>query len=206
MRPANIKSRLKKVRGFTLIELMIVVVVMIVLATIAAPAIGDFLLRSRVRAAADDLVGQLALVRTQSMRMDRDVILYAVASGTAWCSGARQYVLPGGSVEGYTLATGTLTKCDCSDSTDVANCTVAGNRSVVDSGDYSGVEMSAGSGTSLQFDRKLGVLTDLTGATLSVRSTSKPTIYQINVVINPMGHAKACIPSGFVSFGGYPSC
>lgn len=206
MRPANFKIRSGKARGFTLIELLVVVTVMIILATVAAPAISDFVLRSRVRAAADDLVGQLALARAQSVRMDRDVILYATASGTDWCSGARQYVLPGGSIEGYTLATGTLTKCDCSDSSDVANCTVAGDRSVVTSDDYSGVEMSAGSGTSLQFDRKLGVLTGLTGATLSVRSTTKPTLYKINVVINPMGHARACIPSGFVNFGGYPSC
>ena len=207
MRPAKFNTGFRRIRGFTLIELSIVVVVMIILATIAAPAVSDFVLRSRVRGAADALVDQLALVRTQSMRMDRNVSYFVVSDGaTAWCAGARQYTLPGGSIEGYTLVDGLADKCDCSDSGDVVNCAVAGDRSVVDSGDYSGVEMSVGDGTALQFDRKLGVLSDLTGATLSVRSASKPTQYQINVVIGPMGHAKACIPDGFVNFGGYKSC
>lgn len=198
-------------RGFTLIELMVTVLVMVILAAVAAPAIGDYILRSRVRAAADGLVDQLSVARSQAVRMDRNVSFKVVTSGTngsTWCAGARQYTLPGGSVEGYTLASGDAPACDCSSSTDVANCTVTGNRSVVASTDFTGVEMSAGNGTVLQFDRKLGTLTDLTlaGTTLSVRSTSKPTRYRVDVKINAMGHAKACIPSGFAMFGGYKSC
>lgn len=45
-----------RVRGFTLIELMIVIVVIAVLSTIALPMYGDYLKRSRARAASADLV------------------------------------------------------------------------------------------------------------------------------------------------------
>jgi prepilin-type N-terminal cleavage/methylation domain-containing protein len=199
----------RKPLGFTLIELMIAITVAVILAALGAMSMRDFFLRSRLRSAADDLTGQIALARAEAMRMNRDTsVNILAASATSWCSGGRQYVNPGGSVEGITLAVGTIPTCDCADASDVANCVVADKVSLVTSGTYNGVDLTAGGGTQLFYNRKLGTLADLTPHTISLRSNAKPSKYGLDVMVTPMGHARVCIPSGstFVNFGGYKSC
>lgn len=195
-----------KVLGFTLIELMIAITVAIILATLGAVSMREFFLRSKVRSAADDLAGQIALARAEAMRTDRNTSINVLAaSASSWCSGGRQFVLGSGTTEGITLASGDAPTCDCSTS-DVANCVVAAKTSLVKSTDYAGVDLSAGGGTALQFDRKIGTLKVLAPQTISLRSNAKPTKYQLNVVVTPMGHARVCVPATFVNFGGYKSC
>jgi len=196
----------RKHLGFTLIELMIAITVAIILATIGAMSMRDFFLRARVRAAADDLASQVALARAEAMRTDRNTsVSILAASDTSWCSGGRQYVLPGGSTEGITLAADDAPVCDCASSTDVVNCVIAGKTSLVASTEFTGVDLTAGA-TDLQFDRKLGTLKVLAEHTVELRSHTKPDKYGLNVVVSPMGHARVCVPANFVNFGGYKEC
>src|SRR5436190_10365550 len=145
-------------RGFTLIELVVALTVGVILATIGASAMRDFFLRSRLRSAADDLAGQIAIARAEAMRADRETIVnFHAASTTNWCAGGRQFVPAG--TEGLVTVTDLDTAtCDCSDASDVANCLVAGKTSVSTSTDYSAVELTGGGSTSLRFNRKLGTL------------------------------------------------
>lgn len=190
--------------GFTLIELMITLAVLVIVATVAAPAMGDYMLKSRVRGAADDLANQIALARAEALRLDRDVSVNVVAtSQTQWCAGGRQFVVTG--TEGIVLASGVAPTCDCSTS-DVSNCSVAAKTSLVTSTDYTGVDLVAGGGTALAFNRKLGTLTDLTARVISVRSNRQPTKFRLDVMVTPMGHARICVPSGASVFGGYKPC
>jgi len=195
----------KKSRGFTLIELMIAITVGVILATIGAMAMRDFFLRSRLRSAADDLAGQIAIARAEAMRLDRETtVLFTTTSSTVWCAGGRQFS-PGGT-EGITNVTDAdVVTCDCSTS-DSANCVVAAKTSLVNSTDYDGVELTGGGSTSLRFNRKLGTLFDLTAQTVNLQSQAKPDRYRLNIVVTPMGHARVCIPAGYVNFGGYKTC
>lgn len=70
--------------GFTLIELIIVMVILGVLTTIAAPNMYDLVLASRVRTAATALYGSLILARSEAIKRNANV---DIVPGTADWSG-----------------------------------------------------------------------------------------------------------------------
>jgi len=67
--------------GFSLLELMFVMVVLVILATIAAPNMYDMVLNSRVRAAASDLYGTLIIARSEAIKRNANV---DIVPGTDW--------------------------------------------------------------------------------------------------------------------------
>src|SRR5690606_26454848 len=61
-------SAMQASRGFTLIELMIAVSLLAIVAALAAPAMGDFLVRQRVASQAGDLALAMALARSEAIK------------------------------------------------------------------------------------------------------------------------------------------
>ena len=74
-------------RGFTLIELMITLVVLIILTTIAAPSFSEWLARSRITSRANELVGDLSLARSESATRGARVTVCARSTNTACDAG-----------------------------------------------------------------------------------------------------------------------
>lgn len=66
--------------GFTLIELMIVMAVIIVLAGMAVPAFGSTMARSRLQSNASQMVQDLALVRDTAITYQQDLYMYVCTS------------------------------------------------------------------------------------------------------------------------------
>lgn len=69
-----------RARGFSLIELMIVVAVMIVLAGMAVPIFGTSLARSRIQTNAAQMVQDLRLVRDSAIGYQQDLYVYICTS------------------------------------------------------------------------------------------------------------------------------
>lgn len=69
-----------RARGFSLIELIIVVAVMIVLAGMAVPAFGATLARSRIQTNAAQMVQDLRLVRDSAISYQQDLYVYVCTS------------------------------------------------------------------------------------------------------------------------------
>ena len=194
----------KRVRsGFTLIELVVTLTVVTILVAVAVPTYIDYIARSRVRNAAESLVNQLALARAEAMRLHRNVLVTFNSSAGAWCSGGRQTVAV---IEGISLARADAPSCDCSTAAGRALCLVNDNVSLVTSTEHSSVSWVSATNNSLQFDRNVGIVADLAGSTIQLRSIPRPTRYGLSVVVSPMGHARVCVPSGFAMFGGFRSC
>jgi len=77
-------SRAVRVRGFTLIEVIIVVGVIIILAAAAVPSFGSTLARMRIQSNASQMVQDLQLVRDSAITYQQDLYVYvctSVASG-----------------------------------------------------------------------------------------------------------------------------
>jgi type IV fimbrial biogenesis protein FimT len=78
-----------KPRGFTLIELMVVVALAAILAAIAAPSFKSFVSGQRVKTAASDFAMAAILARSEAIKRNADVTITAVTPGdaTGWEDG-----------------------------------------------------------------------------------------------------------------------
>jgi len=88
-------------RGFTLVELMVTVAVLVIVLAIAVPSFQAMTHRNRLTAITNEMVGALQLARVEAIRRNARVIFCPTTSGTA-CGGnnwRRSIVLaPGGEV------------------------------------------------------------------------------------------------------------
>lgn len=65
----------RRARGFTLIELMTVIVVLTLLAVAAAPGMQSLIASQRARAVANDLISDLVMARSEAVKRNKDVSL-----------------------------------------------------------------------------------------------------------------------------------
>jgi type IV fimbrial biogenesis protein FimT len=71
--------------GFTIIELMIVLLVMAVIMGLAVPSMRSFMLNQRVRNASYDLTSSLILARSEATKRNQDVVITRI--GSDWKNG-----------------------------------------------------------------------------------------------------------------------
>lgn len=90
---------MRKVTGFTLIELMVVVAILAILAMIALPSYQQLIARTRISGATNELVGDLALARSEAAKRGAGVVVTicpsttnGLACGTNWSSGRLVFV------------------------------------------------------------------------------------------------------------------
>lgn len=74
-------------RGFSMIELMVVVAVAAVLAAVATPSFKEFILGQRVKNAAFDLASNLLLARSEAIKRNTDVTLAPADISAGWVGG-----------------------------------------------------------------------------------------------------------------------
>ncbi len=76
-------------RGFTLIELMVVVTIIALMLVIGVPAMSEFVADQRVRTVASDITADIALARAKAIELSRRVYLEKL--GGTWNNGWRLY-------------------------------------------------------------------------------------------------------------------
>lgn len=72
--------------GFTVIEMLVTMMIVAVLLALAVPMFQDFMDRGRLVSAADSLVADLQLARTEAIRNNQNVMV-SFQSGNGWCYG-----------------------------------------------------------------------------------------------------------------------
>ena len=187
----------KRQRGFTLIELMVTIGIMAILTALAVPSYIDFIDRTRLRGAADEVVSVIGNARVESVKNDRDVSIAFAGSGASWCLGASAAVEPSGGQE----APGAVA-CDCTDGAST-KCLVGGERRALEIGAHPGVAIGT-LPSAFDFDSKLGMITPL--GTTSLTLTSPRGKYDLTVQVNALGQARLCVPSAKPIIVGVDAC
>ena len=75
--------------GFTLVELLIVIVVLAIGLTIAVPSLQEFLKNNRVAAQNNELVALISLAKSQAIRLNENWQVELISDGFSWAGNVR---------------------------------------------------------------------------------------------------------------------
>ena len=83
---------MQRLRGFTLIELMIAIALLGIIASLAAPSMANFAIRQRVSSQANELMLSLAFARAEAIKRNVQIRLLPVTNSAegwqdGWCVG-----------------------------------------------------------------------------------------------------------------------
>jgi type IV fimbrial biogenesis protein FimT len=90
----RIFAAFKRQRGFTLIELMTVLVVAAVLLGVAVPSLSSFIISSRLRSATSEIASSLALARSEAIKRSQQIVVGGLGStaGEEFTNGWQMWV------------------------------------------------------------------------------------------------------------------
>jgi prepilin-type N-terminal cleavage/methylation domain-containing protein len=164
-------------RGFTLIEMMVVIALAAVLLALAAPNFIATLAKNRFEGVANELVTDVQYARSEAVVRNIDVTFAVGATRTC-----------------YTVSAAGA--CDCT-----ASPVCTGAAVQIKTVQFADSGAQAASAVSFTFEPVRG---SLTSADTNVTLSRSGYPWELRADVAAIGRVKVCSPSG--SFAGYPSC
>lgn len=168
-------------KGFTLVELMVVIAVVAILAVVAMPSYRELMDNYRVRKAGEDVVSLISSARSGAVKLHREVNV-SFTDGASWCVGANAAAEP---TAGALAAAASA--CDCSSAT---ACMLDAELVTIASGKHPGVSMASAS-NALVFNGVTGATNGLTGSTVVLDSPLDK--FSATVTVTPLGQANLVV-------------
>lgn len=188
---------MRRIAGFTLVELMVTVAVLAILMAIAGPAFNDFFERYRLRGAADEVASVVASARAEALMRNRDVSVVFTGVGGAWCVGATAAPEPAAPGDAVT----TSPSCTCADTCKLGDRVVEAKAA-----SHPNVALEAAP-AAITFGRANGARTDPAPSAAANATLKSPSgKYSLRVAVSPLGRGRLCTPSGSPSMSGFEAC
>lgn len=189
-----------RLRGFTLIELMVTIAVLAILLMMALPSFSDFRARSAARGAAEQLVSAMNMAKFEAVKRDRLVKVVFARDGDRMCIGT---ALASGVGDDISCDCFTANACDIArfpaEQAEWRRATWVGDPTMGNNG-------TAGAGV-VVIDPKLGLITEAGDAgSIVVNASNGDVNYRLSFDISALGRASVCVPSGSPGIAGYRSC
>lgn len=182
----------RRIRGFTLIEMMVSLAVVIVLLLVSIPSFQTFRQRAALRAAADQSLVLWNQARFEAAKRNTFVKFGRVTSGANYCLGAATTTDPADT-----------TACDCTtaNACNVGQFPPVGAQSAA--GAWRGVTISTTSVspaalTVVVIEPKRTFLTSAVDRAVSFNGPPGPNAYQLYLRVDQFGRAVLCEPTGAV--------
>jgi type IV fimbrial biogenesis protein FimT len=186
-------ERMPRTRGFTTIELMIVIVVIGVLLMLAAPSFTKFMAKKRVEGLVSELVVDLGYARSEAVQRNT-LVQVTLGSGC--------YVI-------HALPAGTTAASDGTSCPQTGNSTIGTGEAelkTVQVAADSAVSLTPTTGTIL-FEPVRGRASFSSGsASLTLTAASSIGAWTLRATIASVGRVSTCSPSGAGNVAGYGTC
>jgi len=182
-------------RGFTLIELMIVVVIVAIGVSLAVPSYTDAMQRREITAQAENLVAFVSIAQSEAVKVNELISVHLTyADEDNWCIGANEGSAP----------------CDCNEiNADAENfCSLGGVAKILRSSAQTKSSMTAASDDrTLVFDPVRGTMAvaDL-GTQHGLTLESDNGRWSLQVDVGATGRTRICNPDSDKAIPGYQSC
>lgn len=171
---------LKEIKGFTVIETLIVVIILALLVVSIMPSVRNYFNQSRLKGAAENLYDDITLARTNAIAMGSTVQI-TFSTGASWCYGISSSGIG----------------CSCALAASATNC----NLGIRSSNSYTGTTLATTiGGASTTFSAARGIPNNTGTITLSTTGGSESLV----LTLSALGTSTLCSPSGTV--GGYVAC
>ena len=186
---------ISKNKGFTLIELMIVIAILAIGVALAVPSYSDVVQRRETTAQAEDLVSFVSFAQSESVKYNEMISVHLTYTDKDnWCMGANEGSAP----------------CDCTETnTAAANyCSLNGVTKIMRSSEQTKSSMTATStDRTLVFDPIRGIMAvaDL-GTNHGVALGSDNGNWSLQVDVGATGRTRICNPDSATAIPGYQSC
>jgi prepilin-type N-terminal cleavage/methylation domain-containing protein len=180
-------------KGFTLIELMVVLSILGILVAVALPNMNSYMDKRKVINAAESIYSQIVYARSEAISRSTEVSAVIDVDGSDWALGVTDKT--GTPACDPNAALGAADDCTLSvDSTDVLK-RILGS-------DYPEVTVTTNN-TQITFNPQRGTGESGTVTVQLVRSGT--VLYELQVVSAVIGRIRICTPSS-ASVGGYATC
>ena len=173
-------------RGFTLIELMVVVALAAILLALAAPSFTGTLARKRMEGVAEVFGTDLQYARSEAVARNTEVRLATGAGGACYTV----FVWRGAGT------------CTCNPAVSCALFAAATDPAEIKTVDFSGTGISVTASTVYRFEPLRGMTADAASPAVTFATTGGA--WQLTTAVSLVGRASTCSPSG--SMKGYPAC
>ena len=198
-------------RGFTIIELMIVIVIVAIGVALAVPSFRDLIERKAVGGAAEAAYEQLQLARSQALKRSKPILVDFHVNGTNWAIGFTDR-MTGCNAESINPPSAACT-IEYDNITDFSSADnflmrIQGvnhkNITMTKAADFlSPAALTGGckTATGLSIDR--GCFDFVRGLARTGAYVFASANYKLQVEVTPLGHVKICIPAGEKNVVGY---